>query len=105
MSGGAATAITKDAAKKLLASTIKFGRPVDVDIQCSWETGVNVLSLMPYPFAQDLSYDSTIKEPSKRIKSSFLLRKQQQLVNGLMNREQVKKHVREFKHALLTSAT
>lgn len=46
-SGNQGQLITYDGAKKLLATYQKFGRPVDVDIQYWWESGVNVLGVLP----------------------------------------------------------
>lgn len=80
MSGGAATAISKRGAQKLYASTSKFGRPCDTEIQHFWEHGISVLSLMPYPFSQDTTCASTIacgkqsktnRRPLSRIKQQF----------------------------------
>ena len=90
MSGGAATAVTKEAAKKLLASTEKFGRPCDTDIQFFWERGVKVLSLMPYPVAQDLRYESTIETKSHKKDKKPLRRLMQQVSQYWLNKSAVK---------------
>ena len=47
LSGNPGQLITFNGAKNLLASHQKFGRPVDVDIQHWWESGINVLGLYP----------------------------------------------------------
>ncbi|MDR3228992.1 MAG: glycosyltransferase family 25 protein [Puniceicoccales bacterium] len=45
----AAHALTADAARRLLAATKCFGRPVDTEVQWWWETGVRFRALLPYP--------------------------------------------------------
>jgi len=90
MSGGAATALTKEAAKRLLAATDKFGRPCDSDIQHMWETGVDVLSLMPYPVSQDMDFESTISAKKEPRKKYFWKRKLQQLKASIANKKAVK---------------
>lgn len=47
LSGNQGQLITFNGAKSLLAAHQKFGRPVDVDIQHWWESGVNVLGVFP----------------------------------------------------------
>ena len=47
LSGNQGQLITYDGAKKLLATYQRFGRPVDVDIQHWWESGINVLGVFP----------------------------------------------------------
>lgn len=54
MSGCAATIYSKAGAEKLLATTERFFRAVDTDIQYFWEKGINVWSLAPYIFEQNL---------------------------------------------------
>ena len=101
MSGGAATAITKEAATKLLKSTEKFGRPVDSDIQHFWEHDINVLSLLPYPVAQDMDYSSTIAaQTTKNRKKYFWRRKWQQLKTALINQRETAKQIQKFKAQL-----
>jgi len=100
MSGGAATALTKKAAKKLLAATNKFGRPCDSDIQHFWETNVNVLSLMPYPVAQDMNFESTISAKKESRKKHFWRRKLQQFMSSIKNTTEVKKQIDILKKQL-----
>lgn len=97
MSGGAATAISKKGAQKLYASTAKFGRPCDTEIQHFWEHGITVLSLMPYPFAQDVTCDSTIA-CSKKSKDDRrpLRRLSQQCYQYLRNKSEVSKQLRNL---------
>lgn len=97
MSGGAATALTKEAAKRLLAATDKFGRPCDTDIQHMWETGVDVLSLMPYPVAQDMDFESTISAKKEPRKKYFWKRKIQQLKASIANKKAVKAQIARLK--------
>jgi len=47
LSGNQGQLITYNGAKKLLATYERFGRPVDVDIQHWWESGINVLGVFP----------------------------------------------------------
>jgi glycosyl transferase, family 25 len=100
MSGGAATALTKKAAKKLLAATSKFGRPCDSDIQCFWETNVKVLSLMPYPVAQDMALESTISAKKEPRKKYFWRRKVQQFKASRKNKVAVKAQIEQLKTQL-----
>jgi glycosyl transferase family 25 len=100
MSGGAATAISKAAAQRLLDATNKFGRPVDTDIQHFWEKGIKVLSLMPYPIAQDMAFESTISAKKVTRKKYFWKRKWQQLHAAIVNRREVSKQVNKLKVAL-----
>jgi glycosyl transferase, family 25 len=100
MSGGAATALTKEAAKKLLLATNKFGRPCDTDIQHFWETQVSVLSLMPFPVAQDMSFESTISAKKITRKKYFWRRKLQQLKSSYQNDIAVKVQIEQLKSQL-----
>lgn len=100
MSGGAATAITKGAAQKLLAATEKFGRPVDTDIQHFWEKGVEILSLLPYPIAQDMDFESTISAKKVKRKKHFWKRKLQQLQASITNNAKVKEQINRLKKEL-----
>jgi len=100
MSGGAATAITKAAAKQLLASTIPFGRPCDTDIQHFWERGVEVLSLMPYPVSQDMRYESTIETKSHKKDKKPVKRLFQQISQHWLNNKAVKEQVKKLQQQL-----
>jgi len=100
MSGGAATAITKEGANKLLKSTQKFGRPVDTDIQYFWEKGITVMSLMPYPVTQDLAFESTIAASSETHKKHFWRRKIQQFEASLLNYKYTNQHVKRLRKQL-----
>lgn len=100
MSGGAATAITKKAAKQLLKHSEKFGRPCDTDIQHFWEKQISVMSLMPYPVRQTVDFTSTINAKKSQQKSHFIRRKSQQLYAGLANRKAVAKQVLSLKAQL-----
>ena len=47
LSGNQGQLITYNGAVKLLSAYERFGRPVDVDIQHWWESGINVLGIFP----------------------------------------------------------
>ena len=100
MSGGAATALSKEAAKRLLKATKKFGRPSDTDIQHFWEKDIEVLSLMPYPVAQDMEFESTISAKKVTRKKYFWKRKWQQLHTAIVNRREVAKQISRLKKTL-----
>lgn len=102
MSGGAATALTKEAATRLLAATDKFGRPCDSDIQHMWETGVDVLSLMPYPVTQDMDFESTISAKKEPRKKYFWKRKIQQLKASIANKKAVKDQISRLRKHFTT---
>lgn len=78
-----AQAVSRAGAEKLLNARRAFGRPVDVDLQFPWETGVEVLGLEPYPVTVDSACGSEIGtrrlHPSRRLaffaqRLAFLLR-------------------------------
>ncbi|AMJ76587.1 glycosyltransferase family 25 protein [Alteromonas stellipolaris] len=98
MTGCAATAITKDAAIKLLKYSESFGRPVDVDIQHFWEREIYVYSLLPYPVAQDMSYQSTISGRKVKQEGHFWHRKCQQFKNYFVNKKAVNSQILELKN-------
>ena len=100
MTGCAASAITKAAAKKLLTQSNTFGRPVDVDIQHFWESNVKVCSLMPYPVSQDMSYQSTITQRKSKAGKRFWRRKTQQLTTYFINKRHVAQQVASTKNQL-----
>ncbi|WP_105169565.1 glycosyltransferase family 25 protein [Pseudoalteromonas sp. T1lg23B] len=89
MTGCCAQAVSYEGAKKLLAATERFARPVDTDLQHVWETKVPVYSLMPYCFEQDLDFDSDIDaiaaqdSPKKR----FFKRKHLQIKEKILNKK------------------
>lgn len=81
-----AQAVSRAGAEKLLNARPAFGRPVDVDLQFPWETGVEVLGLEPYPVTFDSACGSEITgagtrraPPSRRLtflaqRLAFLIR-------------------------------
>lgn len=75
VSGCCAQAITLKGAKKLLAATDKFGRPVDTDIQHIWETKVPVFALMPFYIEQDMEFESDIAAVSQKKEKKSLSKK------------------------------
>lgn len=55
-----AQVVSLQGAKKLLAASQRFSRPVDIDIQYWWEMGIVVYGLKPYIFKPNLSVYSEI---------------------------------------------
>lgn len=100
MSGGAATAITKHAAKKLLEATEKFGRPCDTDLQYFWDKDIEILSLLPYPVAQDLEYESTISTSRSKEERRVIRRALQQPFYYIKNKIEVMRQVDRLKQQL-----
>lgn len=96
MSGCAATLYSKQGAEKLLAATEQFFRPVDTDIQHFWEKGIQVWSLAPYVFQQNLDSESTITATRKHNTKRHWARKVQQVSEFFNNRKAVKKQVKSF---------
>lgn len=76
MSGCCAYVISRQGAKQLLAHSTKISRPVDTDIQYCWETGVDVVSIKPYPVAQDNFFDSDIAAKGRNKPKPYPLQKQ-----------------------------
>lgn len=95
ITGCCAQAISYIGAKKLLEATAQFGRPVDTDIQHSWETNVAVYALMPFIIEQRTDIDSDIKANSAvtGIKQHKLrkikLQIQSKVKNALFRRKQI----------------
>lgn len=69
-------------------------------MQHFWEKGINVLSLLPYPVAQDMTFESTIAAKKVSRKKYFWKRKWQQLHTSIVNRREVSKQVNKLKTAL-----
>ncbi len=76
LSGCCAYVITRSGAKRMLAHSQKFYRPVDTDIQHTWETGVDVAAIQPYPVVQDNFFDSEIACRGRNKPKAFVLQKQ-----------------------------
>ncbi|WP_438865508.1 glycosyltransferase family 25 protein [Neptunicella sp.] len=57
-------------AKKLLAKSEQFGRPVDVDIQHWWEADLQVYGLLPYAITSKEAFGSEIDRISRRRETS-----------------------------------
>jgi len=95
ITGASATAVSYNAAKKLLASTAKFGRPIDTDLQHWWEKGIHIFCLLPYisvPDEEILSeIDNTGKTGRKR-GNRFLKRQYIQIKKFFTNSY----HTRQF---------
>ncbi|WP_017222436.1 glycosyltransferase family 25 protein [Moritella dasanensis] len=78
ITGASATAVSYNAAIKLLASTDKFGRPLDTDLQHWWEKGIHIFCLLPYISAPDEEILSEIDNTGKtsRKKNNRVLKRQ-----------------------------
>ncbi|KID55798.1 hypothetical protein JF50_15685 [Pseudoalteromonas luteoviolacea] len=96
--GTCAQAVTLDGAKKILQSSIPFGRPVDTDYQHWWEKNIEILTLSPCPLKQDLDFDSTIGNMSKGLsfKTAFWRRKIQQLKYKALNKSNTRRIINKF---------
>ena len=68
--------ITKQCAQKMLARYPKIARPVDVDCQYWWESGIEVFGLKPYIFSVKLQTESTIDGGGNRKNSEKSIIKQ-----------------------------
>lgn len=102
MSGCAATIYSKQGAERLLNATEQFYRPVDTDIQHFWEKGIEVWSLAPYVFQQNLDSESTITATRKYNTKRHWVRKVQQISEFFNNRKAVKKQVKSYLNRQLT---
>ncbi|CAM4185292.1 glycosyltransferase family 25 protein [Pseudoalteromonas byunsanensis] len=89
MTGCCAQAVSYEGAKRLLAATEHFARPVDTDLQHVWETKVPVYSLMPYYIEQDMDFESDIDAISAQdtIKKRFFKRKHLQIKEKILNKK------------------
>ncbi len=63
-----AQVVSRQGAEKLLHTRVPFARPVDVDLQHVWETGLAVCGLEPYPVQANLATASDICRASCRSK-------------------------------------
>lgn len=46
--GTVAQVVSREGAKRLLAKKPPFFRPIDIDLQWSWEVGITIQGLVPY---------------------------------------------------------
>lgn len=60
--GAAGYFITRRAAERFIRHSRRFFRPVDVALARSWETGIDVLAVHPWPVVQDKSMASSIEQ-------------------------------------------
>lgn len=89
ITGASATAVSYNAAKKLLVSTAKFGRPLDTDLQHWWEKGIHIFCLLPYISAPDEEILSEIDNTGKtgrKQSNRFLKRQFIQIKKFFLNR-------------------
>lgn len=79
--------VSAQGARKLLAHSEKFGRPVDIDLQYWWEKEIEVLGLKPFPFqpAPDIQSDITAIQNRNTVQKHRLRRIRQQLSFRLNN--------------------
>ncbi len=96
MSGCAAQVISLQGAKKLLKSTQRFYRPVDVDLQYFWEHDLFVYSLLPYCFSQNMDMESDINSLGRNKTTSTIVKLKNSLTQFWHNRRHTKKAI----HAL-----
>lgn len=97
--GTCAQAISLNGARKILNSSIPFGRPVDTDYQHWWEKDIEVLTLSPCPLKQDLDFESTIAAMSKgkKFNSAFWRRKLQQITQKINNKKHTRRLIKKYK--------
>lgn len=60
--GAAGYFITRPAAERFIRHSRSFFRPLDVALARSWETGIDVLAVQPWPIVQDKSMASSIEQ-------------------------------------------
>lgn len=76
--GAYAQVVSRKGAERLLASSLPFGRPVDVDIQHPWEKDIDVLGIEPAMVGHDSEFPSAItaraRGTGRQRKSSFTRR-------------------------------
>ena len=85
--GTCAQAVSLNGAKKLLETTDKFGRPIDIDLQHWWERKVHIQGLSPFPFEPNENEESDIGRLSNRkeVRRHRLRRVKQQLAFKIRN--------------------
>ncbi len=99
--GCAAYAISRDAARKLLASTHPFGRPVDSDLQHTWEHNIDIYAMLPFAIHQDMAYDSDIGPTRKpNVPRHRFRRIKQQFISYWRNRKATTAAIERLKHKL-----
>lgn len=58
--------VSKEGAKRLLATSKPFGRPIDIDLRYWWEKNITVQALLPYSFMPNRQIESEIIKISRR---------------------------------------
>jgi len=99
ITGASATAVSYLAAKKLLASTSKFGRPLDTDLQHWWEKGIHIFCLLPYVSAPDEEILSEIDSTGKTGRKNgnrFFKRQYIQIKKFFINSYYTRKFLKQF---------
>lgn len=101
LTGCAGYAISQSGAAKLLASTQPFGRPVDSQLQHTWEHNIDIYALLPFAIHQDMAYDSDIGTTRKQHSQSHRLRRlSQQIYAYWKNRQATNKSIERLKQKL-----
>jgi len=82
-----AQAVSLAGAKKLLKASETFGRPIDIDLQYTWETKLALYGLKPYPVNLQSQFASEIDEIGKRLtaKNRFISKAVDQLRFKVLN--------------------
>ncbi|MFC3096000.1 glycosyltransferase family 25 protein [Alteromonas sediminis] len=82
-----AQAVSLSGAKKLLATSEQFGRPIDIDLQYIWEKKLRLYGLKPYPVNLKSQFASEIDEIGKRCtpKVNFFAKAFDQIRFKIMN--------------------
>jgi len=68
-----AQAVSYDGARLLLQKALPFKRPIDVDLQYTWELGIKAQGLLPYCFEGNTAFSSQMKG-RKQAQANFPLR-------------------------------
>lgn len=76
LSGCCAYVISRRGAKRMLSHSHKLYRPVDTDMQHSWQTTATVAAIQPYPVIQDNAFDSDIGNKGRNKPAPYPLQKQ-----------------------------
>ncbi|WP_440056419.1 glycosyltransferase family 25 protein (plasmid) [Pseudoalteromonas sp. T1lg65] len=99
--GTCAQAISYAGAKKILETFVPFGRPVDTDLQHSWEQGIDVFQMSPPPVQQGTQFESTIATQTGRNKPKkrFWAKQKYHFKKYLMNQKRLEDMVKRFDNA------
>lgn len=99
ITGASATAVSYQAAKKLLVTTSQFGRPLDTDLQHWWEKGIHIFCLLPYISAPDENIQSEIDNTGasgRKNKNRFFKRQYIQIKKFFINKYHTKLFLKKY---------